>query len=32
MALESGGWLVGKEVTIHVDVEAVLAESAAAAG
>jgi polyisoprenoid-binding protein YceI len=32
MSLESGGWLVGKEVTIHVDVEAVLAESAAAAG
>jgi len=32
MALESGGWLVGKDITIHVDVEAVLAETAAAAG
>ena len=32
MTLESGGWLVGKEITISVDVQAVLAESAAAAG
>ena len=32
MALESGGWLVGKEITINVDAEAILAEAAASAG
>jgi polyisoprenoid-binding protein YceI len=26
MALEAGGWLVGKDVTLNVDVEAILAE------
>lgn len=31
MALEAGGWLVGKEVTIELDVEAVLATEAAPA-
>ena len=31
MALESGGFLVGKDITIHVDAEAILAEAAAPA-
>jgi len=31
MALEAGGWLVGKEVTIELDVEAVLATEVAPA-
>jgi polyisoprenoid-binding protein YceI len=30
MALEAGGWLVGKDVTLNVDVEAILAEEPAA--
>jgi polyisoprenoid-binding protein YceI len=30
MALETGGWLVGKDVTIELDVEAILATEAAA--
>lgn len=30
MALEAGGWLVGKDVTLNVDVEAVLAAEPAA--
>lgn len=32
MALETGGWLVGKDVTITLDVEAALVQEAAAAG
>ncbi len=31
MALEAGGWLVGKDIKIELDVEAVLAEEPAAA-
>jgi hypothetical protein len=30
MALESGGWLVGKEISITLDVEAVLVTEAVA--
>jgi polyisoprenoid-binding protein YceI len=29
MALEAGGWLVGKDVTLNIDVEAILAEEPA---
>ncbi|NWG15288.1 MAG: YceI family protein [Chloroflexi bacterium] len=32
MALEAGGWLVGKDVTINLDVEAILVQEAQAAG
>ena len=30
-ALETGGWLVGKEITVHVELEAILATDAATA-
>lgn len=30
MALETGGWLVGKEITVNLDVEAILVPEAAA--